>query len=66
MGLLELGLEIENNLIKVDVNTMETSIENCYAAGDVVTYLNKKKNIVPCFFEADRAIRTIKNNMIKV
>jgi thioredoxin reductase (NADPH) len=59
-GLKELGLEMQNNLINVDINTMETSIENCYAAGDVVAYPNKKKNIVPCFFEADRIIRMIK------
>ncbi|MDR3224642.1 MAG: NAD(P)/FAD-dependent oxidoreductase [Holosporales bacterium] len=60
-GLESLGLQIDNNLIKVNLNTMETSIENCYAIGDVVTYENKKKNIVPCFFEADRVVRMIKN-----
>lgn len=64
MGLLDMGLEVENNLIKVDVNTMSTSIENCYAIGDVVSYPNKKKNIVPCFFEADRSVRTIKSKMM--
>lgn len=62
-GLKNFGLKMENNLINVDINTMETSIENCYAAGDVVNYKNKKKNIVPCFFEADRAVRTIKNKL---
>jgi thioredoxin reductase (NADPH) len=62
-GLENLGLEIENYLIKVDINTMETSIKNCYAAGDVVTYANKKKNILPCFFEADRAVRIIKESL---
>ncbi|MBR1479987.1 MAG: NAD(P)/FAD-dependent oxidoreductase [Alphaproteobacteria bacterium] len=64
-GLKELGVQIENNLIKVDINTMETSLENCYAAGDIVTYQNKKKNVVPCFFEADRMVRSIKNKMMQ-
>lgn len=58
----KLGLEKENNLIKVDINTMETAIKGCYAAGDNIIYPNKKKNIVPCFFEADRAVRSIKQS----
>ena len=44
-GLKELGLKTVNGLIETNVDTMETSIENCYAAGDVVQYPNKKKNI---------------------
>lgn len=58
-----LGLETEKNLIKINLENMETSIKNCYAVGDVATYVNKKKNIVPCFFEADRAVRAIKTKI---
>lgn len=65
LGLENLGLQKESNLIKVDINTMETSIKGCYAAGDNVTYINKKKNIVPCFFEADRAVRSIKKELFE-
>ncbi len=64
-GLENFGLEKENNLIKVDINTMETSLKGCYAAGDNVNYINKKKNIVPCFFESDRAVRSIKRELYK-
>ncbi len=59
----DLGLETEKNLIKVNIDNMETSAKGCYAIGDVVTYTNKKKNIIPCFFEADRAVRAIKSQM---
>ena len=59
----DLGLKMEKNLLTVDLDTMKTSIENCYAAGDIVTYTNKKKNVVPCLFEADRAVRSIKTKM---
>lgn len=62
-GFKELGLQIKGGLISVDIDTMETTIENCYAAGDVVQYVNKKKNIVPSFFEADRAIRSIQKKI---
>jgi thioredoxin reductase (NADPH) len=62
-GLEEIGLQVENFLIKVDLDTMGTSIKNCYAAGDVITYSNKKSNIVSCFFEADRCVRAIKREM---
>ncbi|GHT89240.1 ferredoxin--NADP reductase [Alphaproteobacteria bacterium] len=58
-GLENLGVEFENNLIKIDINTLMTTTKNCYAIGDAVTYENKKKNIVSCFFEADRAARHI-------
>jgi thioredoxin reductase (NADPH) len=63
-GLEDIGLETENDLVKVDINTMETSIKNCYGIGDVVTYTNKKKNILSCFFEADRAVRMIKKSSV--
>jgi thioredoxin reductase (NADPH) len=63
LGLKELGLQEKNNLIEVNINTMETSIEDCYSVGDATTYQNKKKNIVSCFFEADRAVRSIKNKI---
>ncbi len=59
----DFGIETEKDLLTVDINTMETSIPNCYAAGDIVTYANKKKNVVPCLFEADRAVRSIKTKM---
>ena len=58
-----LGLQAEKNLIKVNLENMETSVNGCYAVGDVITYASKKKNIVPCFFEADRAVRAIKNDV---
>ncbi|MDR0744534.1 MAG: NAD(P)/FAD-dependent oxidoreductase [Holosporales bacterium] len=64
-GLTNLGMHIENGVINSDINTMETAIENCYAAGDVASYVNKKKNIVPCYFEADRAVRSIKSKISK-
>ena len=59
----EIGVETEKNLVKVNIENMETSIKNCYAIGDVAIYKNKKKNIVPCFFEADRAVRAIKDKI---
>lgn len=57
------GIKTENGRVSVDINSMETSVENCYAAGDVVSYVNKKRNVVPCFFEADRAVRSIKSKI---
>ncbi len=63
LGLKEMGVETENNLIKVDINSMQTHAENIYAIGDAIIYPNKKKNIVSCFFEADRAIRSIKRSI---
>ena len=59
----DLGLKMEKNLLAIDIDSMETSVENCYAAGDIVTYANKKKNVVPCLFEADRAVRSIKTKI---
>jgi thioredoxin reductase (NADPH) len=56
-----LGLETESNLIKIDINTMLTSVRNCYAVGDVITYTDKKKNVISCLFEADRVVRMIKS-----
>jgi thioredoxin reductase (NADPH) len=66
LGLKKLGLKIENDLVKVNVDTMKTSVDGFYSAGDVVTYPNKKKGIVQCFFEADRAIRSIKSEILGV
>ena len=58
-----LGIETEKNLVKINIDDMTTSLDNCYAIGDAVTYKNKKKNIIPCFFEADRAVRMIKTKI---
>ena len=62
-GLQNLGIQTDGNIIDVDLNDMGTAVEKCYAVGDVARYANKKKNIVPCFFEADRAVRAIKTCM---
>ncbi|MDR1488772.1 MAG: NAD(P)/FAD-dependent oxidoreductase [Holosporales bacterium] len=54
------GIEInENGLIDVDFLTMETKNPGIYAIGDAIAYKNKKKNIVSCFYEADKAVRMI-------
>ena len=58
-----LGLETEKNLVKINIDDMSTSVENCYAIGDAIIYTNKKKNIIPCFYEADRAVRMIKTRI---
>ncbi len=55
------GLELENNLVNVNLNSMETSLKSCYAVGDVVKYPMKKKNIISCCFEAERVVRAILN-----
>ena len=54
------GLRLDNELIRVDFVSMETSLKHCYAIGDVVIYPRKKKNILSCCFEANRAIDTIR------
>jgi pyruvate/2-oxoglutarate dehydrogenase complex dihydrolipoamide dehydrogenase (E3) component len=59
-GLPELGVFFENDLIAVDINTMQTGNRRIFAIGDAITYKNKKKNLVSCFFEADKAVRMIK------
>jgi thioredoxin reductase (NADPH) len=58
-GISGLDLELCNGLINVDIESMETSVRGCYAAGDCVWYANKKKNLISCFYEADMAIRSI-------
>ncbi|MDR1365284.1 MAG: NAD(P)/FAD-dependent oxidoreductase [Holosporales bacterium] len=58
-----LNIDIRNGLISTDVNTMESSVRNCYAIGDIVMYAGKNKNIVSCCFEADRAVRMIKSKV---
>lgn len=59
--LANFGLDLDNNLIKIDLNLMETSLKSCYAVGDVVKYPMKKKNIISCCFEAERVVRAILN-----
>lgn len=63
-GLEALGVVTENNLICVDFRTMQTGNDRVFAIGDAITYQNKKKNIVSCFFEADRAVRMIRSQMV--
>jgi thioredoxin reductase (NADPH) len=60
-GLQNLGVYFENGLIMVDIDTMRAGNDRIFAIGDAVTYANKKKNLVSCFFEADRAVRVIKS-----
>lgn len=55
------GLILENNLVKVNLISMETSLKSCYAVGDVVKYPLKKKNIISCCFEAERVVKAILN-----
>lgn len=63
-GLEKLGVISENGLIPVDFTTMQTKSDKIFAIGDAVTYKNKKKNIVSCFFEADRAVRIIRTRRL--
>jgi thioredoxin reductase (NADPH) len=58
-GLRDLNINVKNNLINIYINTMSTGNNRIFAVGDAVTYENKQKNIVSCFFEADRAVRII-------
>ena len=55
------GLILDNNLVKVDLISMETSLKSCYAVGDVVKYPLKNKNIISCCFEAERVVKAILN-----
>lgn len=59
--LTNFGLILDNNLVKIDLISMETSLKSCYAVGDVVKYPLKKKNIISCCFESERVVRTILN-----
>jgi thioredoxin reductase (NADPH) len=65
VGLLNLGVYLENGMISVDINTMQTGSDRIFAIGDAVTYKNKKKNLVSCFFEADRAVRMIQSGELQ-
>lgn len=56
------GLILSNNLVQVDLISMETSVKSCYAIGDVVKYPMKKRNIISCCFESERVVKTILNN----
>jgi thioredoxin reductase (NADPH) len=62
-GLENEGLRMENSLIGVDFATMSTSMKDCYAAGDVIAYPYKEKNVVSCFFEAGACVRAIKGKI---
>ncbi|HEU4963664.1 MAG TPA: NAD(P)/FAD-dependent oxidoreductase [Bacilli bacterium] len=57
--ILEWGLEIEDNYIKVNTK-METNIPGLYAAGDIVTYPGKVKLIATGFGEAPTAVNNAK------
>jgi thioredoxin reductase len=57
--ILEWGLEIEDNCIKVNTK-METNIPGVYAAGDIVTYPGKVKLIATGFGEAPTAVNNAK------
>ncbi|MBR1944374.1 MAG: NAD(P)/FAD-dependent oxidoreductase [Alphaproteobacteria bacterium] len=59
--LSDFGLILDNNLVKIDLVSMETSLKSCYAVGDVVKYPLKKKNIISCCFESERVVRAILN-----
>jgi thioredoxin reductase (NADPH) len=60
-GLSDFGVCFDGGLISVDISTMQTGSDRIFAIGDAITYVNKKKNLVSCFFEADKAVRTIKS-----
>ena len=46
------GLELENDLIKVDTATFETSLEAVFAIGDIITYPGKLKLILSGFHKS--------------
>ncbi len=48
-----------NGSICVDPDTMQSSVNNIFAVGDVATYNKKKKGLLYGFSEADKAVRTI-------
>jgi thioredoxin reductase (NADPH) len=64
-GLEEMGIQTNDFPVKVNIETMETLINGCYAIGDAITYPGKKKNVVPCLFEADRAVRAIRDKVVR-
>jgi thioredoxin reductase len=57
--ILEWGLDVEDNMIKVNTK-METNIPGVYAAGDIVTYPGKVKLIATGFGEAPTAVNNAK------
>lgn len=57
--ILEWGLEVEDNMIKVNTK-METNIPGVYASGDIVTYPGKVKLIATGFGEAPTAVNNAK------
>ena len=46
------GVEMENNLVKVDTERFQTNIESIFAIGDINTYPGKQKLILSGFHEA--------------
>ncbi len=46
------GLELEDNLIKVDLATFETNLPGVFAIGDIITYPGKLKLILSGFHES--------------
>lgn len=54
-----LELEIHKNLIKVELSSMKTSENHCYAVGDVVSYPGKTKGILSCCYESQLAVHSI-------
>jgi thioredoxin reductase (NADPH) len=54
-----LDLEMHQDLISVDIETMQTSVDRCFAIGDGIHYVNKQKNLISCCFEADKAVQII-------
>ena len=46
------GVEMENNLVKVDTEKFQTNIESIFAIGDINTYPGKQKLILSGFHEA--------------
>ena len=59
-GLEDIGCNIDNSRVIVNIDNMETDAQGCYAIGDIAAYKNKKKNVTNCFFEGARAVRDIK------
>jgi thioredoxin reductase (NADPH) len=54
-----IGVEMFDDRVAVDVNTMQTSVAGIFAIGDIARYPNKKRNVISCSFEAYRAVKLI-------
>lgn len=52
-------LSMSQNLISVDLNSFQTSINTVFGCGDAITYQNKQKLILSGFHEAALVIRSI-------